>query len=203
MSMRVVFGFFVGVGTMLILFFAWQGFTKATKPEVYSDYYLIQNQISKMNKLVVVEQDFSSLQRTSIKSELLGSKYLPVSEKKILLFTKTNVQVSYDLNQMKIKVDSINKKLIISALPKPMIKINPSVDIQAMEDSFFDRFNEKDLKKIIQKAKSEAYKQVEQETLKQQAHRQLIENLNEIFVLAKALHYEIVDETHKIPKELY
>ncbi|WP_026315648.1 DUF4230 domain-containing protein [Riemerella columbina] len=201
---KYIIGFLVGVVVMLILFFAWRGTTQKAQDEVTSDYYLIQNQISKMNKMVVVEQDFSSLQRTSIKSELLGSSYLPVAEKKIITFTKTNAQVSYDLHQMKIQVDSINKKLIIKELPEPKIRIIPSVEIQSIDDSFFDRFDEKDLKKITKNAKDEAYKKVNQQQLKAQGEKQLIQNLEEIFVLAKALNYTIEDDTHTfIPKEHY
>lgn len=202
-NIKYIIGFISGALLMLLIFFAWRGITAKAEDEVVSDYYLINNQISKMNKLVVVEQDFSSLQRTSIKSELLGSRYLPVSEKKILTLTKTNAQVSYNLSQMKIEVDSTNKKLIIKALPEPQIKITPSVEIQSMDDSFFDRFDEKDLKKITENAKQQAYKSVDQKQLIALSKTQLLKNLNEIFVLAKALHYTIVDETQSIPSHLY
>ena len=90
-----------------------------------------------------MEQDFSSMQKTKMTSELLGGGLLPPMEKEIITFTKTNAQVSYDLNKMKLDVDSINKKLIISELPSADIKITPSVEIQSMDDSFFDRFDEK------------------------------------------------------------
>ncbi|WKS95732.1 DUF4230 domain-containing protein [Riemerella columbina] len=202
-NIKYIIGFISGALLMLLIFFAWRGITAKAEDEVVSDYYLINNQISKMNKLVVVEQDFSSLQRTSIKSELLGSRYLPVSEKKILTLTKTNAQVSYNLSQMKIEVDSTNKKLIIKALPEPKIKITPSVEIQSMDDSFFDRFDEKDLKKITENAKQQAYKSVDQKQLIALSKTQLLKNLNEIFVLTKALHYTIVDETQSIPSHLY
>lgn len=97
--------------------------------------------------MVVMEQDFSSMQKTRSDfptSRRNASQY----REELITFTKTNAQVSYDLNKMKLDVDSVNKKLIIKELPNADIKITPSVEIQSMDDSFFDRFNENDFKKI-------------------------------------------------------
>ncbi len=159
-----------------------------------SDYYLITNQIQKMNKMVVVEQDFSSMERTKITRELFGGT-IPGTEKSIITFTKTNVQVSYDLNKMNIEVDSTRKQLIIRELPQPQVRILPSVEIQAMDDSFLSRFSEEEIKKITQSAKDKAYKSVNQETLISNSKKQLIENLEQIFVLAQVLGYSIEDDT--------
>lgn len=184
---------------MLLLFFIWNALTKKTEDQVQNDYYIITNQIRKMNKLVVVEQDFSSMQKTKISSELLGGM-LPTSEKQIITFTKTNTQVSYDLNKMKLDVDSVNKKLILKELPIADIKILPSVEIQSLDDSFFNRFDEKDLQKITKSAKDNAYKTVDQNRLRNLGREQLMENLDNIFVLAKALNYKIEDETGTLDK---
>lgn len=179
---------------MLLLFYVWNSITKKSEDHVQNDYYIIANQIKKMNKMVVIEQDFSSMQKTKVTSELLGGM-LPNIEKQIITFTKTNAQVSYDLNKMKIEVDSINKKLIIKELPAADIKITPSVEIQSLDDSFYNRFEEKDFHKITKSAKENAYKQVDQKKLRSEGKKQLYENLDHIFVLAKALNYKIEDQT--------
>ena len=144
--------------------------------------------------MVVMEQDFSSMQKTKITSELLGGM-LPSMEKELITFTKTNAQVSYDLNKIKLDVDSVNKKLIIKELPNAEIRIIPSVEIQSMDDSFLDRFDQKDLQKITKSAKDNAYKTVNQNRLRAEGRKQLLENLDNIFVLAKALNYTIEDQT--------
>ena len=141
-----------------------------------------------------MEQDFSSMQKTKITSELFGGM-LPDIEKELITFTKTNAQVSYDLNKMKLEVDSVNKKLIIKELPNAEIRIIPSVEIQSMDDSFLDRFDQKDLQKITKSAKDNAYKTVNQNRLRAEGRKQLLENLDNIFVLAKALNYTIEDQT--------
>ena len=186
--------FFLGAALVLSIVLVWNAFTKKTEDKVQNDFYIITNQIRKMNKIVVIEQDFSSMQKTKITSELLGGM-LPSMEKELITFTKTNAQVSYDLNKMKLDVDSVNKKLIIKELPNAEIRIIPSVEIQSMDDSFIDRFNEKDLQKITKSAKDNAYKTVNQNRLRDEGRKQLLENLDNIFVLAKALNYTIEDQT--------
>lgn len=182
---------------MLLAFFIWNSLTKKKEGQVQNDYYIITNQIRKMNKMVVMEQDFSSMQKTKITSEFFGGM-LPNMEKELITFTKTNAQVSYDLNKMKLEVDSVNKKLIIKELPNADIRIIPSVEIQSMDDSFLDRFDQKDLQKITKSAKDNAYKTVNQERLRSEGRKQLLENLDHIFVLAKALNYKIEDQTGQI-----
>lgn len=186
--------FFLGAALVLSIFLVWNAFTKKTEDKVQNDFYIITNQIRKMNKIVVIEQDFSSMQKTKITSELLGGM-LPSMEKELITFTKTNAQVSYDLNKMKLDVDSVNKKLIIKELPNAEIRIIPSVEIQSMDDSFLDRFDQKDLQKITKSAKDNAYKTVNQNRLRAEGRKQLLENLDNIFVLAKALNYTIEDQT--------
>ncbi|MCW4452660.1 DUF4230 domain-containing protein [Kaistella sp. BT6-1-3] len=186
--------FILGAALVLFIVLLWNALTKKPEDKVQNDFYIITNQIRKMNKMVVMEQDFSSMQKTKITSELFGG-VLPDIEKELITFTKTNAQVSYDLNKMKLEVDSVNKKLIIKELPNAEIRIIPSVEIQSMDDSFIDRFNEKDLQKISKSAKDNAYKTVNQNRLRDEGRKQLLENLDNIFVLAKALNYTIEDQT--------
>ena len=187
--------FIFGIILTVFVFLSWRSCNKKDDAAlVNQDYYLITNQIQKMNKMVVIEQDFSSMQKTKITSELLGGM-LPSMEKELITFTKTNAQVSYDLNKMKLDVDSVNKKLIIKELPNAEIRIIPSVEIQSMDDSFLDRFDQKDLQKITKSAKDNAYKTVNQNRLRAEGRKQLLENLDNIFVLAKALNYTIEDQT--------
>lgn len=180
---------------MLILFFGFRSCLNPTGKTEKSDYYILTNQISKMNKMVVMEQNISSMQKTKMGYEVFGKE---VSNNSIITYTKTNAQVSYDLNKMKMEVDSINKKLVITELPEAEIRITPSVEIQSLDDSFFNRISEKDIKNVTQKAKETAINSVNQNQLRTEGRKQLMENLNNIFVLAKALDYTIEDETGKL-----
>lgn len=194
---KIIGGFIIGVLAALCFGFLGYQLIKRTEPKTQNDYYIITNQIKKMNKMVVMEQDFSTMQRTKITREIFGGM-LPGTDKSIITLTKTNAQVTYDLNKMVIDVDSINKKLIITSLPNPEIKVIPSVEIQSMDDSFIDRFTEDDLKKITKSAKDKAFKSINETHLKSEGKKQLKENLDQIFVLAKALQYTIEDKTGEI-----
>ncbi|GEN74515.1 DUF4230 domain-containing protein [Chryseobacterium hagamense] len=192
---KIAVAFLAGIIVMVILFFSFKSFLNPTKKTEKSDYYILTNQIAKMNKMVVMEQNTSSIQKTKMGYEFFGKE---VSSNSIITFTKTNAQVSYDLNKMKIEVDSVNKKLMITALPDADIRITPSVEIQSVDDSFFNRISEKDIKNVTQKAKDTAIRSIDQNRLRTEGREQLMENLNNIFVLAKALNYKIEDQTGKL-----
>lgn len=195
--LKQIIGFFLGVIFTLLLIYFFKNFGNS-EDRVSTDYYVLTNQISKMNKMVVLEQDFSNIQKTKISNELLGIKGLPSTEKEIVVFTKAKAQVTYDLKQMKIEVDSSNKKLIIKELPNAEIRVFPNAEITSLDDSFFDRFSEEDFKRITNNARKNAEKSVDQNKLRTEGRKQLLTNLNEIFVLAKALNYEIIDDTKTI-----
>ena len=187
--------FIAGAILMLLLVFFFRKCSKISEEKMSNDYYVLTNQITKMNKMVVMEQDFSTLQKTKVKHEILGNQ---ISENEIVTFTKTNAQVTYDLNKMKLEVDSANRKLIILELPEPQIKITSSPEIQSIDDSFFNRINENQIKKVTEAAKTQAIKKVDQRKLREEGRKQLMLNLNTIFVLAKALKFDIVDETQSL-----
>lgn len=139
-----------------------------------------------------MEQNTSAMQKTNFDYTVLGQK---ISGNQIMTFTKTNAQVTYDLSKMKIEVDSINKKLIIKELPEAEIKITPSVEINSMDDSFMNRITQEDIKKVTETSKQNAIKTIDQNRLRTEGRKQLFDNLNQIFVLAKALNYTIEDDT--------
>ncbi len=192
---KVLISFLAGAALVTVLFFSSKSCFNLSEKTEKSDYYILTNQISKMNKMVVLEQNTSSIQKTKMGYEFLGKE---VSSNSIITYTKTNAQVSYDLNKMKMEVDSINKKLVITELPDADIRITPNVEIQSMDDSFFNRISEKDIKNVTQKAKDTAVKSIDQNKLRTEGRQQLMENLNNIFVLAKALNYTIEDQTGKL-----
>lgn len=194
-NIKLPIAFLAGVLLMTLLFFSFKSCFNTSNKEETSDYYLITNQISKMNKMVVMEQNTSMMQKSKFSYTFLGAE---MTSNNIITYTKTNAQVSYDLNKMKMEVDSINKKLIIKELPEPEIRITPSVEIQSMDDSFVNRITEKDVKSVTQKAKAAAIKSIDQNKLKAEGKKQLLENLDNIFVLAKALNYKIEDQTGKL-----
>ncbi|MBP7173230.1 MAG: DUF4230 domain-containing protein [Cloacibacterium sp.] len=193
---KTILSFLLGSIFAFLIIYFWKGVNKNEAAQINKDYYIITNQISKMNKMVVLEQDFSSFQtHRSSAFKVGGYDILP---KEMVLYSTAKAQVSYDLKQMKLEVDSIDKKLIIKELPNAEIKIMPDVKIHFMDDYAINRFSQSDLNGIMEAAKQNMVKSVDQRKLREEGRKQLITNLNEIFVLAKALNYTIEDETRQV-----
>ncbi|AVF48639.1 DUF4230 domain-containing protein [Elizabethkingia anophelis] len=189
-------GILIGILSTLLAVSVWRGCKEKKAEAINQDYYLITNQISKMNKMVVLEQNFSSFQtHKSAAFKFGGYDILP---KEMVLYTTAKAQVTYDLKQMKIDVDTINKKLVITELPRAEIKIYPDVKIHFMDDYAMNRFDQKSINGIMESAKQNMVKSVDQKKLEQEGHQQLVHNLNDIFVLAKALNYKIEDKTGEL-----
>jgi len=190
--------FIFGIILTVFLFLSWRSCNKKEDAALINqDYYLITNQIQKMNKMVVLEQDFSSFQtHKSSAASIAGYDILP---REMVLYTTAKAQVTYDLKKMKIDVDTVNKRLILQEIPQPEIKIFPDVKIHFMDDYAINRFTQKDINGVMESAKKNMAKSVIQANLKKQSEKQLKDNLNDIFVLAKALHYSIVDKTNTFP----
>ncbi|MYY28408.1 DUF4230 domain-containing protein [Elizabethkingia anophelis] len=189
-------GILIGILSTLLVVSVWRGCKEKKAEAINQDYYLITNQISIMNKMVVLEQNFSSFQtHKSAAFKFGGYDILP---KEMVLYTTAKAQVTYDLKQMKIDVDTINKKLVITELPRAEIKIYPDVKIHFMDDYAMNRFDQKSINGIMESAKQNMVKSVDQKKLEQEGHQQLVHNLNDIFVLAKALNYKIEDKTGEL-----
>ncbi|MCL1671305.1 DUF4230 domain-containing protein [Elizabethkingia ursingii] len=189
-------GILIGILSTLLVVSVWRGCKEKKAEAINHDYYLITNQISKMNKMVVLEQNFSSFQtHKSAAFKFGGYDILP---KEMVLYTTAKAQVTYDLKQMKIYVDTINKKLVITELPRAEIKIYPDVKIHFMDDYAMNRFDQKSINGIMESAKQNMVKSVDQKKLEQEGHEQLVKNINDIFVLAKALNYKIEDKTGEL-----
>lgn len=149
-----------------------------------------------MNKMVVLEQNFSSFQ--THKSSIFKVGKIDVFPKEMVLYSTAKAQVFYDLKRLKVEINTVRKKLIIKKLPSPETKIYPEVKIHFMDDSVVNRFSKSDLNSIMESAKKNMVKSIDQEKLGAEAKKQLMTNLSEIFVLARYLGYRIEDDTGEL-----
>ena len=171
MNLRNIFIFLFGAFFSFLLAYFYINFNKKEETEaINKDYYILNNQINKVNKMIVLEQNFSSFQTHKSSAFRLGN----------------------------IDVDSIQKKLIVKELPSPEVKIFPEVKIHFMDDYAVNRFSKTDLNNILESAKRNMRKNINQEKLKSDAKKQLLSNLDELFVLARFLDYKIEDETQQL-----
>lgn len=187
--------FILGVLATLVVVLLWRSCQE--KPQqINQDYYLLTNQLQKMNKMVVLEQNYSAFQTHKDAAFSYGGyDFLP---KELVLYTTARAQVTFDMNALQYRVDSINKKLIIEKLPKAKIEVFPSAKIYFMDDYALNRYDKATLQSVIDSAKKNMTKKIDEGKLRQEGRKQLLENLHQLFILAHALHYDIVDETQSL-----
>ncbi|NUO01550.1 MAG: DUF4230 domain-containing protein [Saprospiraceae bacterium] len=119
---------------------------------------VLLEQVRKVCKLVTVEGTFTELYNdTNIRKMTL---YLPLPttwnfSKTALLEVKGKVLVGYDLENIKITTDSINRIVRISNLPKPeILSVDHEVKFTNMDESFFNGFTKDDYTRLAQNAKT-------------------------------------------------
>lgn len=166
-----------------------------------SDTKLISYELKKLNKMIVLEEYYTYQQAFE------GSAILPKSwteeyhilkefdHKNVVVLAKGTSQVSYDMKKMDIEVDEINKVLIIKKLPQPQFELFTDVQYQNLDTGVINKVNAKELNQYKAYVTKKIEDQVDTKELKKKAHQQLIENLSDVFVLAKALNWKIEDQT--------
>ena len=159
------------------------------------DSKVIAYQIKKMNKMVVAEQSLSEIYTHTSKKSFPGLESLYSADKKVTLMINAKVQASYDLSKMEVELDSVNKKIVIASIPPVDLKVYPDVNFFDMDQSVFNKFDKNDLNQIKQRGVAEVEKKIDKQKIKKEAHEQLIQNLSDIYQIAKIYGWEIEDRT--------
>ena len=98
----------------------------------------------------------------------------------MVLYTTAKAGNPCDLKQMKIDVDTINKKLVITELPRAEIKIYPDEKFTLWMIMPWTDSDQKSINGIMESAKQKHGKKCWPEELEQEGHEQLVHNLNDI-----------------------
>lgn len=181
-------GIFFLLGLILMWFVM-----KPSKEKTSEDSQIINMEIKRLNKMIVVEQNFSEFKTK--KYERFNAKYFDFLNKDIILYITAKAQVTYDMKKMNLDVDSVNKKIIIKEIPEAEISVYPEVKIYDMKEGFLNDFSKTELNEVMESGKQEIRTKVNNSNLKQIAREQLIANLKDLFVVAKLYKWQVVDET--------
>ena len=157
--------------------------------------HIIAYEIKKLNKLIVAEQMFSDVYSHENSRYIPGLQSFFSFDKKAILLVNAKVQAVYDLNKLVVEIDSLNKTIKIEQVPPIEIEIYPDVKFYDLEQSTFNSFEKDELNAIKERAVDHIKKTIDQTKLTQEAHNQLIENLESIYQIAKLYDWKIVDET--------
>ncbi len=187
--------FALGVFATLLFFKPSDSRADATKSR------LLSYEIKKLNKMVVVEEYYSQYQEfegSVLPKDLLKKyKFLKsIDHKMIAVLAKGTMQTSYDLKKMELELNDADKTITIQSLPDPDFQLFTEVEFLNLDTGMMNSLNAEELNEYKEYARNKIEKQVDKKELEKKAHQQLVENLSDIFVLAEALDYKIVDNTN-------
>ena len=185
----IICGFLIGILLTYILMKTFQENTSADESHV------IAYEIRKLNKMIVAEQTYSDVYSHKNSNYIPGFENYFSFDKKVLFLVNAKVQATYDLNKLKVEIDSVNQKIIIQKVPDLEIHTYPDVRIYDLEQSKFNQFEKDELNSIKERAIEHIEKTIERKKLEKEAHEQLIENLGNLYLLAKTYGWEIIDKT--------
>ncbi len=173
----------------LVLFFGYKYFASNNSSSVEYDTNLIQEQIKNVGKLVVTEGHFAEVLTYKDRKET----YIPglSFDKKALVVINADVTVGFDLSKVKYDIDSKNKIVTITTIPKEEIKISPDIKYYNTESSTFNEFTGDDYNKINKIARENLAKKIEKSTLKSNAKNRLISELSKILILTNSMGWTL------------
>lgn len=151
--------------------------------------------IQRLNKLVVAEQTYSNFYSRKMSNKVLGISALSF-DKNVMIKAEARAQASYDLREMRVRIDSINETIYIEYIPEVKIEVFPDVDFFEMDQSVLNRFTSEELNDVKRSAIAEIQKQIDESALRQEAREQLMDNLEDIYLLAKIYGWKVVDDTN-------
>ncbi len=151
---------------------------------------LIQEQISKVSKLIVTEGHFAEVYNYKDSQQLFGP--LITADKKALVVVNAAVTIAYDLSMIDFEVDETNKTLFIKNIPEPEVKVNPDFEYYDVTADYLNPFEAADYNKIKKNVNTSLLRKIEASTLKSNAKNRLLSELSKFFVLTNSMGWTLV-----------
>ena len=173
-------------------------FRQKAEDEIRSQSTVLLEKVSKVRKLVTVEGNFSELyDETNIRKFTL---YVPMPStwsfsKQAILKVTGKVLVGYDMEQIRISVDSLQHRIVVGNLPEPRIlSIDHEVEYKNLEESFFNSFTPEDYTRINNNAKAVLLQKAEESRLLDEARKEGNQMLDVMRFMAESVGWELVVE---------
>jgi hypothetical protein len=175
-----------GIICTLLIILIYQRFQShaAEKKVLAESSVLIREQLRNTGKLLVTEGHFTEVYRYKDARELFGN--LVSAEKKALVVVNAEVQVLYDLSLLEVEVDSINRVLRITAIPKAELKIFPDFEYYDVTADYLNPFAAEDYNLIKENVKVSLRKKIKVSNLQKNARNRLLSELSKFYVLTRS-----------------
>ena len=186
---------FLGIGLLLGFVLTFLLMRQIQENRISDHSHVIAYEIKRMNKMVVAEQNFSEIYSHKNSRSLPFIRDYFSFDKSVLLIVNAKVQATYDLNQLDIEIDDNNNKIIINSIPDLELQVYPDVQFYDVEQSRFNAFKKDELNQVKQNAIKEIEKKIDRNKLEQEAKEQLLQNLLDLYLLARSYDWGIEDRT--------
>ena len=159
------------------------------------DSTVLLERINKVFKLVTIEAEFNELYSQT--NERPVTFYLPVPltwnfPKKATVQVTGKVLVGYDMNEIKITVDSAVQTVYLSNFPDPKIlSIDHKVEYKNIEESYFNNFTAADFTQLNQKAREVLEQEAMEKELLKKAELQAEEMLDALRFLIETSGWNV------------
>jgi hypothetical protein len=168
-------------------------FTKKENNFHKEETQVILHGIENMSKLIVSEGTFSEVYNYENAKKYFYDTF--EFKKSAIVTVNAKVQVSFDLNQLEVEVDSIKRKIILKKIPQEEVNIIPDVKYFDLQQSTFNSFTKDELNQINKSSIRKIRETAEVTYLQLDAKERLVEELTKIYELSAILGWEVVDET--------
>ncbi|GGD47047.1 DUF4230 domain-containing protein [Muriicola marianensis] len=135
---------------------------------------VLLERIKSVCKLISVEGDFAEIYKYENRRERFLS--LVSSTKKALIVINAKAHIGYDLQQIELRADAANKKIILANFPQPQVlSIEPNLEFYDIQNGLFNAFKPNDLTALNQEAIQHIREKIPKSGLMDTARREALE----------------------------
>jgi hypothetical protein len=135
---------------------------------------VLLERIRNVCKLISVEGDFAEIYKYENRRERFLS--LVSSTKKALIVINAKAHIGYDLQQIELRADAPNKRIILANFPEPQVlSIEPQLEFYDIQNGLFNAFKPNDLTALNQEAIKHIREKIPQSGLMDTARREALE----------------------------
>lgn len=194
---KVLLGIIIGILGIILIYFVYS--RRQENTQIIENTQLIEEQIKNVSKIIVTEGHFSEIITYKDVKKYLGNWV--TFDKKALIIVNAEVLIAYDLNQVKYDIQPQNKKVIITNIPLPEIKVYPKITYYDLVESQFNTFTSDDHNKIQKQADQIIRQKVMNSSMVTNAQNRLISELSKILILTHSLQWTLQYNENNIEKE--
>lgn len=123
---------------------------------------------------------------------------------KIIYKVEGKVAAGYDLEGIRIDMDSLNRRIIISGIQDPqLLYVESDVQFYDVREGLFFEFSENDYNELMDLAESELRRSAREGGILIRAQEQFSENLEQISLAVESLGWKLeIKETSRLPDHL-